>query len=172
MKKVLLIIIILTSFNGFIVGQNDSNKIKYDNFVEIGDSCLFIKNYDCAIFNYEQARKLQPDNEEIKNIFNAIIKTAFNKVDYYKDSTIRAAYNLKNNILYGYAIEFDTKGNPTSIGKYKKGNKNGKWYLNNGGFTTFKNGKEGLTALHTCGTGKHESEIFFRKLYVELLFKK
>ena len=55
------------------------------------------------------------------------IISSFNKVDYYSDSTIKAAYKTKKGQYHDYAIEFDSTGNPTSIGKYKKGVKTGAW---------------------------------------------
>jgi hypothetical protein len=89
----------------------------------------------------------------------------FKGIEYYSDSTIKCAYNSKNGMEDGYAIEFDSVGRVSEIGKYKKGKKNGYWYTPGGIRWEYKNGESQI------GAGDVEGEIKrqYRELYHQLL---
>jgi len=66
----------------------------------------------------------QGNNDHIINNFNTL--------EYYPDSTIKVAYNLKRGKIRGYCVEYDSSGIPEWIGKYRNGLKHGEWLGING----------------------------------------
>lgn len=101
-----------------------------------------------------------------------LIISNFDKIEYYSDSTIKCVYTVKRGLNHGYSIEFDSLGFPIRIGKYKRGNKHGNWYWNNGWLTQYEKGEDGLILIPGCGTGLRESKQRFIELYNELIGKK
>jgi hypothetical protein len=97
---------------------------------------------------------------------------AFDKVEYYSDSIIKCVYKTKKGINHGYAIEFNESGQATSIGKYYKGKKEGKWINNNGGTIYFKKGEWEIGTIPGCGTGTSIQKDNFESLYNELVRSK
>jgi len=98
--------------------------------------------------------------------------TAFDKVEYYPDSIVKCVYKTKNGINHGYAIEFNESGQATSIGKYHKGKKEGKWIYNNGSAYYFKKGEWEIGTAPGCGTGSAIQKEKFENLYSELVNSK
>jgi len=97
------------------------------------------------------------------------ILRCFDVYEYYPDSTIKAAYHVKNGKYNDYAIEYDTTGAPAKIGIYKKGKKSGNWLYSSGAAERYKKGKtDGLITVPGCGTGKAQAKDSFRMLYEKL----
>ena len=88
---------------------------------------------------------------------------------FNNSKTIQVASNLVNGLTEGYAINFDSLGNPTLIGEYKNGLPYGIWLSSVGEFIDFNNSKYGKRFLPGCGTGIHSNVIAFKKLYALLL---
>lgn len=74
---------------------------------------------------------------------DAIIKK-FDEVEYYRDLKIRTVYNTNHGKKHGYSIEFDRRGFPSVIGKYKHGEPIGTWIYSNYTVITYKK-KETIT---------------------------
>ncbi|PHR27759.1 MAG: hypothetical protein COA38_12875 [Fluviicola sp.] len=97
----------------------------------------------------------------------------FNTLEYYPDSTIKIAYNLKGNKIRGYSVEFNSTGRPIWIGKYRNGLKHGKWLQNDGGSRLYKRGEIDWgysLGLESVGLemGNMKSIKRFQKLYARL----
>ena len=92
----------------------------------------------------------------------------FNTIEWYPDSTIKAAYNLKRKKYRGYAIEFDALGNPEWIGKYKNGVKHGRWNKFDSSFRLYKRGEWTLAFRPGCGSGRVKAKREFELLYAKL----
>jgi hypothetical protein len=94
------------------------------------------------------------------------MKSSFDTIVYYPDSTMKGAYHLKKGLYNGYAIEYEPKGEIV-VGKYKKGKKNGVWVYNNLNFTTYKNGEPGLLAIgyYDFEGDRKRAEQYFWKEY-------
>ncbi len=101
-----------------------------------------------------------------------LIINSFDSITYYSDSTINCAYSLTNGVLMGFAIEFDSLGQPKKIGKYKNGIKHGKWFWVNGNTENFKKGKSNSILEPSCSTRRKQSQLYFRNLYENLIGKK
>ena len=97
------------------------------------------------------------------------IIAAFNKIDYYPDSVIKCAYHVKKGLYEGYAIEFDSTGDASKIGKYKKGKQDGSWKYKSGMYELYDKGEYGGLAIPGCGTGRAKSREDFNNLYLKLL---
>lgn len=94
---------------------------------------------------------------------------AFDKVEYYPDSIVKCVYKTKKGINHGYAIEFNESGQASSIGKYYKGKKEGRWIDINGGIFYFKKGTWEIGTIPGCGTGAAIRKEKFESLYNELI---
>jgi len=171
MRKIQFLITIFLFFSEFCFGQSDSINLNYALFVVSGDSCLYMKNYGCAFYNYNQAKRIKPNNRQITKDMNSIIIKSFGIVDYFSDSTIKCAYKIKKRGYYnGYAVEFDSMGNAIRIGKYKKGEKNGSWQYNNGSVEIYKHGKmNGALTSPCCETDERAAKADFQKLFIKLI---
>jgi len=169
MKSLFLFLVLVLSAS-LSSGQNTSINDKFDSFIEKGDSCLFLKKYDCVLLNYEQARKLKPNDPSIKQIFNSLILSAFEAVEYYPDSTIRNAYKIQFNRKNGYAVEYSSVGNPLKIGKYENDKKEGAWLWAEGKIEKFHAGESnGLINTPPSTQDNIKIQQQFQKLYVQLI---
>jgi hypothetical protein len=56
------------------------------------------------------------------------IPPLFSMFEFYPDSTLKTVCQTKNDVLNGWAIEFDENGKASGIGKYKRNVKKGKWH--------------------------------------------
>lgn len=92
----------------------------------------------------------------------------FDKIELGSDSVVTTACNIRKNKKEGFAIEFDSKGDPYSIGKYHRGRKKGLWYFANGTSCTYKKGKSNWTAMPGCNTGATDSRQNFKDFYSAL----
>ena len=92
----------------------------------------------------------------------------FNTIEWYPDSTIKAAYNIKRKKYRGYAIEFDTLGKPEWIGKYKNGVKHGAWNQFNGSTRLYKRDQWDIVFRPGCGSGRIKAKQEFKMRYAKL----
>jgi len=92
----------------------------------------------------------------------------FDSVVYNSDSSISSVYKIKKGLREGYAIEFEKKI-PIAIGEYKKGKKEGLWFFDYGGGTTYKKGESGIISLPE---NRQSSMDYFQELYRKLIHKK
>jgi hypothetical protein len=102
-------------------------------------------------------------------ISNGQIITAFDQVEYYPDSVIKAVYRIKNEKFHGYSIEFDSTGTAIQLGKYKKGNKIGDWKLANGGSIYYDKYGYSMKTYPGCGTGMYLARKEFITYYLHLI---
>ncbi|MFT5819978.1 MAG: hypothetical protein ACI8ZM_001203 [Crocinitomix sp.] len=79
------------------------------------------------------------------------IPPSFNLFEFHPDSTLKTACQTKNNLLNGWAIEFDEQGNPSGIGKYKKNVKKGKWHYSDCVIIKYKGGCYTVFPPPYCG---------------------
>ena len=97
------------------------------------------------------------------------IISAFDKTEYYSDSTIQSVYKIKNGLYDGYSIDFDSLGNPVAIGKYKKGIPVGAWYSSDGSMQLYEKGEMKDDMIPGCGTGISKSKKEFQQMYQDLI---
>ena len=95
----------------------------------------------------------------------------FNYIEYYPDSTIRLAMNFEGFKPFGYCIEFDSLGNPISIGEYRSWKRIGIWWNSDGSMTNYHDDFEIVRGFPGCGTGILQNVQRFRELYQELITK-
>ena len=88
----------------------------------------------------------------------------FKLYEYYSDSTIKAIYETRNDILSGYSIEFDNNGEPVAIGKYKNNIKKGKWHYSDCTIIYYKKTSQEVYTLPYCGIGSLPRMKKFHKL--------
>jgi len=98
--------------------------------------------------------------------------SAFDMIEYYPDFVVKCVYKAKKGIKHGYAIEFNEIGQATSIGKYYKGKKEGKWINDSGIITYFKKGELEMVKIPGCETGTATYKENFRSLYAKLVCSK
>lgn len=98
------------------------------------------------------------------------IVRAFDKVEYYPNMTIKKVYSKKYFRYNGYAIEFDTLGNPIAIGEYWKGKKFSWWIKpDNSNDNYLYGGYLDEMIKPTCSAGAPKD---FKQLYYSLLANK
>lgn len=61
----------------------------------------------------------------------------FDYVEYYPDSTIRAAHKFIHITVDRFTVEFNEAGMPVAMGKYQKGKQAGEWIYSNGSTRIF-----------------------------------
>ncbi len=81
------------------------------------------------------------------------IPPSFKLYKYYPDSSLKAIYETKNNMLHGYSIEFDSNGKPAAIGKYKNNIKKGKWHYSDWTIIHYKKTTHEVYTPPYCGIG-------------------
>jgi hypothetical protein len=108
----------------------------------------------------------------------------FDYVEYYPDSTFRAAHKFTGVTLERYTVEFNEVGMPVAIGNYQKGIKVGNWCYSDGSFDEYD---EKFSNLYTpqsfqnyqikstgslypgCGTGVTQAIKLFKQRYEEAI---
>lgn len=111
----------------------------------------------------------------------------FDYVEYYPDSTFRAAHKFKGATLTRFTVEFNEVGIPVAMGNYYKGARRGIWIYSNGSSTDYTETKnESLNPLFVqvdfddinkrsgatvpgCGTGTMQAIQHFSEKYQSLL---
>jgi hypothetical protein len=143
---------------------------KFDSFIEKGDSCLFLQKYECALYNYGQAKSLKPDDPTIRQIFTSLIRSAFEAVEFYPDSIIKNAYKIRFSRKNGYAVEYNSGGEPIKIGQFENDSKEGEWMYADGRIEKFHAGKsQGIISPQSTVNEINKVQQQFRKLYIELI---
>ena len=81
-----------------------------------------------------------------------LILNTFDSVNYSPNGKT-SAYQIKEELLHGSYLEFDSTGAPILIGKYKKGLKVDTWLCSDGSYLETKNGKLANNGfIPGCGT--------------------
>ncbi|WP_343634129.1 hypothetical protein [Fluviicola sp.] len=111
----------------------------------------------------------------------------FDYVEYYPDSTIRAAHKFIHITVERFTVEFNEAGMPVAMGKYQKGKQVGEWIYSNGSsriFPKFVNHDNPIIVAYDpydptdhrtgnirpgCGTGMMQAIQAFREKYESLL---
>lgn len=111
----------------------------------------------------------------------------FDYVEYYPDSTIRAAHKFIHITVERFTVEFNEAGMPVAMGKYQKGKQVGEWIYSNGSsriFPKFINHDNPITVAYApydptdhrtgnlrpgCGTGEMQAKQAFKDKYESLL---
>ena len=117
----------------------------------------------------------------------AKILANFDYVEYYPDSTIRAAHQFIGFTLERFTVEFNEAGMPVAMGNYQKGKQVGEWIYSDGSHRIFPKFStiEDPTVIafdpydptdHRtgsirpgCGTGTMQAMKDFRTKYQDLL---
>jgi len=97
------------------------------------------------------------------------IPKRFNHVEYYPDSTIKAIYQMRHGQPQGDAVEYDSTGTATAIGKFKRGAKHGVWIYRDAQSIEYKRGQREYGGYPGCGTGFRLARHRFQERYAELM---
>lgn len=107
----------------------------------------------------------------------------FDYVEYYPDSTIRAAHKFIQTVER-FTVEFNEAGIPVAMGNYKKEVKVGSWYYSDGSFDEYDEKFSNLYSPQNfqnhqikstgslypgCGTGVSQAIKLFRQRYEETI---
>ena len=92
----------------------------------------------------------------------------FNYIEYYPDSTIKRAMYFTDLESDGFCVEFDSLGNPISIGEYRSWKRIGIWWNSDGSMTNYHDYFEFVRGFPGCGTGKLQNIEQFNELYEQL----
>jgi hypothetical protein len=79
------------------------------------------------------------------------IPPQFDAYEFYPDSTLKTVYQTKNNLVHGWAIEFNQNGEATGIGKYRKNAKRGEWRYSDCSIIRYKKNCDKVYSAPYCG---------------------
>lgn len=92
----------------------------------------------------------------------------FDRFEYFSDSSIKAAYRMKDGRPNGYFIQYAADGKPILIGQYVNGKPSGIWKTATGSIINYADYK-GVKLTPGCGTGINQAKSDFQQLYSMLL---
>jgi len=92
----------------------------------------------------------------------------FDRVEYFSDSTIKAAYRMKDGKQNGFFVQYAGNGSPVLIGQYINGKPTGIWKTAAGSLINYADYR-GLKLTPGCGTGINQVKNDFHQLYSMLL---